>query len=783
MTTCGPLVRFLICALALLALPAAGAAAVPGNTITIIDRSGRASSNYPLQFGRPFLKGAIPGDPQVLIGGRPVLTQADVKNRYPDGSAEFAVISVIIPYIPANGRVILSFRNQPRGHLAPLTTQQMLDPAYDFDAQMKLAFTSGTTAAVSARQMLRNGDYKLWTAGPVAQTIELADDTAARKYDLGNGDGYRPFRPRFYATFWPAIHEVTVRYVGENGLTTELESLAYRLTLTLGASSPHTVLSLDLTGTEATYPKKHWALSNWTQVFWLNHAPPEQVDIDSNLRYLEATHFIPNYDPSISISEGEIADEYAKWTRWRNQPYDGTWDRQGIWQAWMQTVGGRPEIAPYPQWAVMWLYTGDWRLRRIALAMADLASAFPANLRESDRTRNLSRTDPAGAGTGLGHTISITDRRTLLTLGVYLTTYSETRPQDRVKAVGPMDHQQPWHFDGSHQPAAFYPQYLLTGDPYYLNEMYMWAGVSAGLTNGAETHSAYGRGPTGAEGGIMGEVRGAAWIIRNRAEAAFIAPDADPEKAYFTYLTNDALARWEGGFGITGTPFSDSYVARWGAAMGDAYTSYGGPDSGKPPILHECGGNGNLMRPDEEVVQFEKGGVYAPGVVGTWTSPWMQYYLLYGLGRAKELGFAAGPLLSWTGELLTGMINSSGDPLLVAAYRLPVEKRGGGFFRTWGDLLAAFTPVYLQSTLPARFSNKLNDEDGYPFVALGGAAYLVDDGVAGASQTWKWLDANVYSKAPDKNRIVKWTIVPRTDGYQLPAQPTWIPGSPPTQRP
>jgi hypothetical protein len=37
--------------------------------------------------------------------------------------------------------------------------------------------------------MLQNGDYKLWTSGPVAQTIMLGDDTAARKYDIGFGDG------------------------------------------------------------------------------------------------------------------------------------------------------------------------------------------------------------------------------------------------------------------------------------------------------------------------------------------------------------------------------------------------------------------------------------------------------------------------------------------------------------------------------------------------------------------------------------------------------------------
>ena len=42
-----------------------------------------------------------------------------------------------------------------------------------------------------------------------------------------------------------------------------------------------------------------------------------------------------------------------------------------------------------------------------------------------------------------------------------------------------------------------------------------------------------------------------AWTLRGRVEAAFAAP----EKSYLTYMTNDAISNWEGGDGITRTPF------------------------------------------------------------------------------------------------------------------------------------------------------------------------------------------------------------------------------------
>ena len=61
--------------------------------------------------------------------------------------------------------------------------------------------------------MLRNGDFIYWTQGPIASTIILADHTG-RKYDMGF-DQYRPFRPIFHATFWPALNKIRVRFIGE----------------------------------------------------------------------------------------------------------------------------------------------------------------------------------------------------------------------------------------------------------------------------------------------------------------------------------------------------------------------------------------------------------------------------------------------------------------------------------------------------------------------------------------------------------------------------------------
>ena len=708
----------------------------PPDGMTVTNVSGVVRTNYPLQFGRPFMDNEIPDFPQVLLNGTSVLTQADVKNRYPDGSVKFAVISLVIPTLPADSPVILTFQDQASGNNAPLTQAEMLDPAYGFDAQMVLT-NAGVTRTADARKMLSDGNYKVWAAGPIAQTIILADDSAAAKYDLGF-DGNHPFRPRFYVTFWPETHQVRIRYVGENGNTQQLKDLSYQLRLQIGTQAQ----------TFYNKPITHYAMSNWTKAVWLGGMPPQHVNIDNNLAYLVASDYLPNYDTSITIPESVIEAEY---TACENHPHD-LFDA-GMWTQYMPTTGERADIGPYPAWTALWLYTGDWRMREVALKQADLASAWPANLREGDPTKNLLRTDPAGAGTGLGLPVSISNRPTLLTMTGELT-YAYTKPQDAVTIVGPLDSHDPWFFDGAHQPNPFYPQYILTGDPYYLNEMEMWAGFSAALYNGAANSYPYGRGPTGAEGGITDQLRGAGWVFRSRVEAAFAAPDSDPEKTYFTQLANDAIARWEGGLSIVDPAFDGTAEWQWGQQMSNYYSCDGGPVSCNPPTLYNWESN---LDPST-ISENEQAGIYLPGAVSTFTSPWMQYYVLYALGRAQELGFGTGPLLAWDGQWLTSMINNSGDPLLISFYQLPVEKSGGGFFPTWPDVLGALTPTYLSTGLPAYFAQNLQSDGRDAWVAPA-LSYLYDQ--PGGAQAWTWYQQNVYSVVPDYNTNPRWAIIPR----------------------
>src|SRR4029077_9319548 len=127
------------------------------NTVTVQETSGNTQNNRPVSISRVFVQGEIPGFAQAVVGSTPVLTQCDVKNRWPDGSLKFAIVSFVMPSIPAKGTVTVSFSNQTsNGTTGYLAKSDMLAPAYNFDGQIQL--TGAASHHISARSILTAAD-------------------------------------------------------------------------------------------------------------------------------------------------------------------------------------------------------------------------------------------------------------------------------------------------------------------------------------------------------------------------------------------------------------------------------------------------------------------------------------------------------------------------------------------------------------------------------------------------------------------------------------------------
>jgi hypothetical protein len=717
------------------------AEAATADTMALRNVSGTPQANYPLRFARPFLQGEIANYPVVIYNGDSLPTQADVKQRYSDGSVKHAIISVVIPTLPAGGNQTITFGNQATGNNIPLSKDQMLGHGFNFDATMELT-QGGVTKIVSAREMLQNGNHIVWASGPIAQTIILADHSASRTYDRG-WDAQRSFRPIFEVTFWPSVSKVNVRFVGENSNTQTLQDIQYDLKLRIGLNVADPVYVQDAV--------QHFAANRWTKVFWIGGEPEKKVNLNHNLAYLAETKFIPNYDASLNVPDAVIAATYAGWKGPHGIGAGGNWQKA------MGTAGGRADIGPMPSWTVNWLYTGDWRQKEVALGNADLAGHWPLQLREGDPAKYLDKNKRVPA---LGKAISVYGRPTLWLFdarAVAAATDNVVVHGTRIinsKVYPPGNNG--WSADMAHQPDPFYAQYILSGEHWYLEQMQMWTASTALTTCPGTTGASYCRGP-GA--GIQDQVRGDAWGLRNRVNAAFITPDNDPQKAVFTEMVNDALALWEGQRDIKGTTLQSNPNWKFGyeTAVTRTNKAYGGSRWGSAGIspLHfwEASNTGALANV----------GSITTGV----TSPWMQNFVILELGRAAELGYPAKPLLEWLGPNLIGQLTDPGyNPYLVAAYRTPITKTGYINFNTWAEVLTGFDSTHQKlTTWPA--GAYFPCASCYVFYAR--AALALAATLPGGDAAWKKMSQMIGDKSSVLNNEPQWALVPRSTNATLPA--------------
>lgn len=708
------------------------AEAATANTMALGNVSGATQTNYPIRFARPFLKSEIANYPVVIYNGQSLPTQADVKQRYSDGSVRHAIISVVIPTLPAGGNQTITFQNQINGNNAPLSKEEMLGHRFNFDATMELT-QGGVTKTVSAREMLKNGDHTIWASGSIAQTIIVADHSVSRKYDLG-WDAQRSFRPMFEVTFWPGVNKVNVRFIGENSNTRTLQDIQYDLKLTIGLNAADPIYVQDAV--------QHFAATRWTKGFWIGGEPERKINLAHNLAYLAETRFIPNYDASLSVPDRVIVESYAAW----KGPH--SIGASGNWQKYMPSTGGRSDIGPMPSWTVNWLYTGDWREREVALGNADLAGSWPLQLREGDPAKYLDKNKRVPA---LGKAVTVYGRPTLWLFDGR----AVAADADKVIVSGPRiinskvypPGNNGWSEDLAHQPDPFYAQYVLTGEHWYLEQMQMWAATTA-LKTCPGAGASYCRGP-GA--GIQEQPRGDAWALRNRVNAAFMTPDNDSQQAVFTEMVNDALALWEGQRDIKGTNLQNNANWKFGyeTAITNTNKAYGGSRWGAQGIspLHFWAPGSAALRADMNES--------ASGAI----SPWEQNFVIIELGRTAERGYPADALLEWLGANLIGQLTDPGfNPYLVAAYRMPVAKTGSGAYATWADVLTgydeasktlktwpaiAYFPCASCSTFNAR------------------AAVALAATLPGGAAAWRKINDMIGPHVSVLNNSPQWALVPR----------------------
>jgi hypothetical protein len=258
----------------------------------------------------------------------------------------------------------------------------------------------------------------------------------------------------------------------------------------------------------------------------------------------------------------------------------------------MDAHGGRPELAPYPDWTAEFLVHGSAAERAYVLRHGELAGSWGIHVRNADGS--MPTLDTPGQG--------------------YYWIDPRWRDPGNMSAGfsgprGRMDHRAA-PGDNAHQPSLAFVPYLVTGDRFFADELAYWANFSL-LGSFASDDSR--KGPQGLL--IGNEVRGIGWGLRALGDAAAYLPDGHPLKNYLAEKTRANLSNLDG------------YAATF--------------DSGPVQTLFPG------RRPEDATPGYQP---YA------WISLWEQAYLAWAIDHVAGHGNAGGVNLASAGATMRNRI-------------------------------------------------------------------------------------------------------------------------------
>jgi hypothetical protein len=378
--------------LPILALLLTVPACLATDSLTPCEVDGVTQTGRVIMFGRVFADGEIASYPQPLVGGSALGStswQADVKNRWPDGSVKFAVISLITT-LSSGTCATVTFQNNASGnntgYIGTGTSPSFATfNSGNWDAQLVVTPGSGTSGAaavtVSAKSMLALsdpasnsfGDCKndYWLQGPVVTEVIVQDCTSSSASDFGwnwNGtnmasDGthasytgnnsFASFHPMFILAFVPSTNSVMCEEIIEIPWSGRLQdqeaSIVYKTDDSGGTlQTRYTYASALVIGR-----------TRHRKVFWSGTAPGH-IRVGYNWAYLISTKAYPYYDPAAFVSpdNGEPGNgsnyglSYAQWAATDQGDIGGN-------NGWSQDYSSNDEGAPQQRDELAWLYNMD----------------------------------------------------------------------------------------------------------------------------------------------------------------------------------------------------------------------------------------------------------------------------------------------------------------------------------------------------------------------------------------------------------------------------------------
>jgi hypothetical protein len=468
----------------------------------------------PVTFGVVFRPGEVAKGKtiQARLAGTDLPVQLDGKRHYPDGSLKHGVVSLLAPKLEA--AATLEFLPMEPTEAEPSLVEQAARTllASDFEATVSFRFAEGgKPVSASARRMLEAGGVgaATWLNGPVA--IEwLLSGAPAEEAGQADPDLLVQFQVRHYLHTGNTRVSAVVEKCSDAGSD---GGLIYDVTFTKGLAKPEVVFRQE----NVHQPD----LTRFRKVFWMGAAPGEVV-IAHDARTMAAAGVIPQYDLSLTVPARTLEEQ---WQQWEDPRIKKGLFENGIIVAYFGTAGGRADIGPLPAWDTYYVLTMNPRQKEIMVATDELAAGVPIHGRERATGRVISYENRPK--------VWFADSRG----GQYGTEKFRCNPAPP-RAKEPVE--SIFSPETAHLPGFAYLSYVVTGDYFFLEENYFWAGYEVLSEN-----------PGYSKGTIYSmQLRGCAWGLRTVALAAGIALDGDPEKESFSkrveYTLQNHLAALQG---------------------------------------------------------------------------------------------------------------------------------------------------------------------------------------------------------------------------------------------
>ena len=659
------------------------AAAVGSATISSAD--GSIAQNSVVTFGQTFAQGTAPGTLQVFQEAAALPTQVDVKRRHADGSIRHAILSVRLP--AASQAVNLKIKPSTAVLAQPaLTLQQATAGVADYRVEITEA---GTTYAATLKTALGNAGEP-WLSGAVANEWR---SRVAPASSSGKHPGLRVlFDARYYS---PAQGRVSITI--EN-----VEATAAR------GDRTYNLRILDASGTElfAQTGLKQYFQTRFRKVFQFGGAEPLLAVVDAAA--LQSSFAIPKYLDA-DIGSAAVNNLYNSWTS-KDRSLFGT----GIVSSSMHGAGCRMDIGLLPGWTVIALLSRNPKAYEVMFDAAERAAVYSVHYRDATT----------------GEIINI-NRHPTTTIG---SNNQWAKPADKLPSAllpGTTPHQA----DIAHQPSLNYVPYIVSGDRYYLDEIYFWANWNLISLNFNTRKNQLGL--------IQDEqLRGQAWAMRSFGQAAWIAPDKHWQKDYFAdkvkqnvnwYRANamptNPLGVWRGTADWNGSQKLDFY-----AEMSSQVTH--------------------------------------------WVSPWMHDFFAVTLAHLTELGFDAKDLRDWSLGFTVKRFTSGSDfnRMDGTAYRVANRLIDGSTIKTMADL--NYHTFVNRKTSPPTSLPFTNDAGGYAIQALATLGAAVDAKLVKAEEAYLFVHSEIVKRGVNQAFVndPTWNLVPRTAVAGLNQAPGIYPG-------